>query len=462
MKELPDKLNRKKGFSRIGLTLVLFLIILIITYAVYKLFFLPNPVVRGVEAFKLLPVEKTIMLYGENLNSINIAAYQGDKKIVLLRDTPEKRIQKYVLDIKPKDLGLTDGIAIIKVKAKASILKGVSYEIDSKIDTVPPTLEVLKAPSFIYRGSGGFIVLKAKGADTVFIKLENLTFKAFDAPFKKDLPPQSSQKLETEPQHAFSTQNQTAKTYYALFPAPFNIHEERLFYAVAEDAVGNQNIKKLPTRLKIKKYGRSSITIDDTLMNMVVFPLLNKADIANPENAFKKLNEEWRRKSLKKLTDIAQTTEEKIFLEGPFLQLKNSKVMATYGDERTYIYNGKPISKSIHLGYDLASFANAPVEAANNGIVRFAGDLGIYGNTVIIDHGLGLMSLYGHLSTIMVTEGQAVKKGAIIAKTGSTGFASGDHLHFGILLHGYEVSPLYWWDQKWIKLNVLDYLNSQV
>jgi hypothetical protein len=291
MNKLPDKIKRKNGFSRTGLTLVLFLIILIITYAGYKLFFLPNPVVRGVEAFKLLPVEKTVTLYGENLNSIHIAANQGDKKIVLLRDTPEKSIQKYVLDIKPKNLGLTDGTAIIKVKAKASILKGVSYEINSEIDTVPPTLEVLKAPSFIYRGSGGFTVLKAKGADTVFIKLENPTFKAFEAPFKKDLPPQSTQKLGNEPQHAFGVQNQTAKTYYAFFPAPFDIHEERLFYAVAKDAVGNQNIKKLPTRLKTKKYGKSSITIDDTFMNMVVFPLLNKADIANPENAFKKLNE---------------------------------------------------------------------------------------------------------------------------------------------------------------------------
>jgi murein DD-endopeptidase MepM/ murein hydrolase activator NlpD len=130
--------------------------------------------------------------------------------------------------------------------------------------------------------------------------------------------------------------------------------------------------------------------------------------------------------------------------------------MAVYGDERTYLYDDKEISRSVHLGFDLASFSNAPVEAANTGIVRFADDLSIYGNTVIIDHGLGLMSLYGHLSTIVVKEGQAIKKGDIIAKTGATGLAGGDHLHFGILIHGYEVSPLYWWDAKWIKTSVLD------
>lgn len=132
--------------------------------------------------------------------------------------------------------------------------------------------------------------------------------------------------------------------------------------------------------------------------------------------------------------------------------------MAIYGDRRTYLHNGAPISKSVHLGYDLASVEKAPVEAANNGIVRLAGDLSIYGNTVIIDHGLGFMSLYGHLSAIMVKEGQKVSKGEIIAKSGATGLAGGDHLHFGLLMHGYEVSPLYWWDQHWITVNVTDFM----
>ncbi|HDK82026.1 MAG TPA: M23 family metallopeptidase, partial [Nitrospirae bacterium] len=121
---------------------------------------------------------------------------------------------------------------------------------------------------------------------------------------------------------------------------------------------------------------------------------------------------------------------------------------------------GKAISRSVHLGYDLASVSNSPVEAANSGVVRFSGDLGIYGNTVIIDHGMGLMSLYGHLSTVTVRQGQSVEKGDIIAQTGSTGLAGGDHLHFGILLHGIEISPLYWWDPHWIKVNILDYLEQ--
>ena len=208
-----------------------------------------------------------------------------------------------------------------------------------------------------------------------------------------------------------------------------------------------------------KNYKTSSISIDKSFINKVVSPLLNETNISDPEGAFKKVNEEWRKNSSMKLIDISQKTESKIMWEGRFLQLRNSKVMAVYGDERTYLFNGKEISRSVHLGYDLASFAHAPVEAANTGVIRFAGVLSIYGNTVIIDHGLGIMSLYGHLSTIMVNEGQAIKKGDIIAKTGATGLAGGDHLHFGILIHGYEVSPLFWWDPKWIKINIMDHLS---
>ncbi|HEX5607986.1 MAG TPA: M23 family metallopeptidase, partial [Candidatus Binatia bacterium] len=88
------------------------------------------------------------------------------------------------------------------------------------------------------------------------------------------------------------------------------------------------------------------------------------------------------------------------------------------------------------------------------GTVAFVGDLGIYGNTVIIDHGLGLFTLYGHLSSIDVKVGDQVKQRQLIGKTGETGLAAGDHLHFGVYLHGLAVLPVEWWDQKWINDNV--------
>jgi murein DD-endopeptidase MepM/ murein hydrolase activator NlpD len=229
-----------------------------------------------------------------------------------------------------------------------------------------------------------------------------------------------------------------------------------VFHAVAKDIAGNQNVQGLHIPIKTTAYRWSSINIDDAFINTVASSLLNETSVSDHEAAFKKVNEELRAKALEKLADIAKETDSRILWKGAFLQLKNSKVMAIYGDKRTYLYKGKTVSHSVHLGYDLASNAHSPVEAANSGIVRFAGDLSIYGNTVVIDHGMGLMSLYGHLSVINTSEGQKVSKGDIIGKTGSTGLAGGDHLHFGILMHGYEISPLFWWDSHWIKVNVLD------
>jgi murein DD-endopeptidase MepM/ murein hydrolase activator NlpD len=226
------------------------------------------------------------------------------------------------------------------------------------------------------------------------------------------------------------------------------------------DKAGNQKVKSLKTKIRTKTYTDSTISISDSFIRTVVAPLLNETAISDVEGTFRKVNDGWRQENNKKIMKIAQETAPEILWEGRFLQMRNSKVMAKYGDRRTYIYNDKEIGKSVHLGYDLASFASAPVGAANSGVVKFSGDLGIYGNTVIIDHGLGLMSLYGHLSMLMVDEGQTVAKGDIIAKTGSSGFAGGDHLHFGMLIHGYEVSPLYWWDRNWVKINIFDRLDT--
>jgi murein DD-endopeptidase MepM/ murein hydrolase activator NlpD len=134
--------------------------------------------------------------------------------------------------------------------------------------------------------------------------------------------------------------------------------------------------------------------------------------------------------------------------------MKDAAPMAQFGDHRIYVHAGKTVGESTHLGVDLASTANAPVEAANNGVVIHAGYLDIYGNMVLIDHGLGIFSLYAHLSSIDAKTGQAVKKGEVLGKSGLTGLAGGDHLHFSILVGGQFVNPTEWWDPHWIQDNI--------
>ncbi|UCF86784.1 MAG: M23 family metallopeptidase, partial [Nitrospiraceae bacterium] len=329
----------------------------------------------------------------------------------------------------------------------------IKQEISSVIDTEPPTIEVMNAPYSLSQGTGGFAVLKAIDADSVLIQLNNSTFRAFKMFREEDI-----QSPSDTPEQM--VQRDGSDTYYVFFPVPFEINKDDVLYAVARDKAGNQNIRALSTKLKAKQYKTSSITISDSFINTVVLPLVNETDTDDPAATFKRVNEEIRKENQKVLIEIARKTLPEVLWDGHFLQLKNTKVMAKYGDKRIYYYQGEPASRSAHLGYDLASVKNAKVEASNSGVVIFADDLGIYGNTLIIDHGLGLMTLYGHLSTILVKKGQVVEKGEVVARTGSTGLAGGDHLHFGVLIHGYEVSPLHWWDPKWVKVNILNHITN--
>lgn len=134
-----------------------------------------------------------------------------------------------------------------------------------------------------------------------------------------------------------------------------------------------------------------------------------------------------------------------------FTQMGNSQVESRFADRRTYFFDDKEIDKQVHLGFDLASVQQAPVHASNAGIVIHADFLGIYGNCVILDHGLGVQSLYAHLSSIGVKVGDSVTKGQELGRTGSTGLAGGDHLHFTMLMQGTPVKPVEWWDQNWLQ-----------
>jgi murein DD-endopeptidase MepM/ murein hydrolase activator NlpD len=445
MKKYDFKKHGQKGISRIGLVLLAFLFILLTAFFAYQLFFIPNPVINGTEEFKLLPAEKTITLKTEHVKTINISIAQGGKEINLLKDAPEGKDMVYTLEIKPKAISMIDGPANVVIRAEAGMFKKSKQDINAVIDTIPPSLEVIRVPEIVYQGGSGFVLLRAKKADSVFLQLDDRIFPAYKFGTKES---------------SGSFQDDETADYGVFFPIPYNAKESSVIYAVAKDSAGNKNVQSLRVPIRTASYRWSSINIDDTFITNVVLPLLNETGLSDHEAAFKKVNEDLRAKALAKLAAIGKETEPRILWNGAFLQLKNSKVMARYGDQRTYRYKGKAISRSVHLGYDLASVAHSTVEAANSGIIRFAGDLSIYGNAVIIDHGMGLMSLYGHLSMITVSEGQKVNKGDMIGKTGSTGLAGGDHLHFGILIDGYEVSPLFWWDPHWVKVNVLDYLKG--
>ena len=163
------------------------------------------------------------------------------------------------------------------------------------------------------------------------------------------------------------------------------------------------------------------------------------------------LNSELRRLNAAKIGSFAAESAPELLWRGEvFHPFTNNAVESAFADRRTYYYQGREVDRQVHLGFDLASYAQTPIVAANRGRVVFADELGIYGNAVIIDHGLGLQSLYAHLSTIDVAPGAMVEKDQPIGRSGMTGLAGGDHLHFTMLVHGRAVNPVEWWDPHWI------------
>jgi len=302
------------------------------------------------------------------------------------------------------------------------------------IDITPPTLDLVADDRYVNFGGVGAIVYKAS-PDTASsgVKLGGAFFPGFQGPVK-DHP----------------------DLYFALFAHPYNAPADARARLVATDKAGNSRELPLVYELKNVKYRKSTIALTDSFLQNKVAPLLQ--DVAarqgTPKEVFVAVNKQLRKVNEDTIATVTSKASPAILWKGAFAQLSNSKVEANFADYRTYTYNGEPTDSAYHLGYDLSVTKRYPVEAANSGTVAFAGDLGIYGNAVILDHGLGLHTLYGHLSAIDVKVGDKVEQRQILGKTGETGLAGGDHLHYGVYLDGVAVLPVEWWDAKWIDDNI--------
>lgn len=350
--------------------------------------------------------------------------------------------------VSPKTLGLADGKGVIRAVVWDYSLRkwgkgNLAYlEKEIQIDTQPPAIEMLSRSHNVAQGGSGVAVYRLSEACPVSgITVGDSFFPGYAG-------------LSEDP-----------AVHVAFFALNYQQGSGTRIAATAKDYAGNSGAAKMVYHIKARPFRKDAINLSDRFFNAKMpdfdgrFP---ESSREHPLELFLKVNRELRRQDNDAFYGVTAKTEKEILWKGPFSRLPGSANRARFADHRAYFYGGKVIDRQVHMGIDLASTKHAPVPAANRGKVAFAGNQGIYGNTVILDHGYGLFTLYAHLSQIQAVAGNIVDKGEIIGKTGMTGLAGGDHLHYGTLIHQTYVNPIEWWDENWIKNNVSDKIDSAI
>jgi murein DD-endopeptidase MepM/ murein hydrolase activator NlpD len=243
----------------------------------------------------------------------------------------------------------------------------------------------------------------------------------------------------------------------AFFAIPQDLTADARPRLIARDAAGNQRDVYLPCIIKPRTFAERTLAVSDDFLTRKVPEIEHDNGLpiaADLVQGYLYINGELRRQNEARIRALTATSHPAPLWDGVFHRQSNAAPLSSFADRRTYTYKGDPIDHQTHLGYDLASLKLSPVEAAQAGIVVYADNLGIYGNTVILDHGLGIFSLYGHLSAVVVKPGERVKMAQSLGQSGETGLAGGDHLHFSILLQGVHVDPVEWWDPHWLRDHV--------
>ena len=350
---------------------------------------------------------------------------------------PRQVLDTFTVEVGSETIkGLKEGRATVRVVAQraGSWLRSpapVTVERELPVRLRPPSLQVVSSRTYVDQGGSEAVVYRVgESAVKDGVQAGSWWFPGFPLP-------------GGGPQDRF-----------ALFGIPFDLGDVSGVRLVAEDEVGNVSRASYVDRFRPRPFKTDTIQVSDAFLERVVPPILDHepdlGDKGNLLDNYLAINGELRRKNAQTLLDLSRQSRAEFLWSGEFVPMRNAKVMSSFADRRTYRYDGRDVDRQDHLGFDLASTAMDEVQAGNAGIVVLARFFGIYGNTVVIDHGYGLQTLYGHLSSLSVEEGQSVAKGQVVGRSGETGLAGGDHLHFSVLLHGLSVNPAEWWDDHWI------------
>jgi hypothetical protein len=374
---------------------------------------------------------------GSGLKELRVNISQaGQERLVLNRTFPPGGEGGSTVEVPvaldPQALGLKDGKATLTISTKdrswRSFLTGggTSLTWDMEVNLVPITVEMVAASYLLHPGGTGLVVYRVN-----------------------KIPKESGVRVGEHFFPGYPVPKGSKGEYGAFFAIPLESPAALPAEIIARAGAGNEAKQSISLRLRPKRWRHDNMNLSEGFLSQVAakFPEAQQGDLLK---TYLEVNRNKRQANHDKVRQACATSQPQPLWTGPLQRFKG-KSMARFGDQRTYIWQKKPVDEQVHLGEDLASLIHSPVPTANNGVVVLAEPLGIYGNTVILDHGMGVFSMYSHLSQIDVKKGERVEKGKTLGLTGTTGLAGGDHLHFSVLIHGDFVNPTEWWDAHWLK-----------
>jgi len=387
----------------------------------------------------------------KSLKNISVKLSDGEHEVRLMQNGFKPNLKSFDAKILLPKLGISRDAKVLKLTIEATDTSKWNFFMGNsakkqaiiKIDSKKPDLFPLISSYGINKGGAALAIFKAED--------ENLQDLYIETNFNKKFKPVPFYK----------------KNYYAVLVA-WPVTQKRFSAKiVAIDKAGNKSRSRLSFFLKNRKYRTSTIKASDKFVNGKIVDLAEdrpeETKDLTPAQKLDFINSKYRQMNNKIIRKITSKIDKNLLTDfklEPFYPLKNGKVVATFGDHRFYKYKGEVVSEAYHLGIDLASTKMADILCTNKGVAVFANYNGIYGNNLIIYHGLGLYSLYGHCSNILVRKGDIVHPWQVVAKTGATGLALGDHLHFSILIQGIFVRPAEWIDSTWLKTNITDVIEN--
>lgn len=434
---------------------LLVIVALLVIAAPLTLFFASAPTVISVSPqLSAIGLSTPVQVHVENPHGIRYVAVsiEQDGKTYTARtaQAPMKRIV-FSGHEAPRDVNVTvgkdidpslhDGKARVSFAATGNDFRGVtaSKSFDVDVITGPPRVVADGVQHYINQGGSEMVTFTPSGSwNAAGAKVGDYTFRSFPLP------------------------NHPGQ-YFSLFAFFWQLPADAPVYVYASNPSGAMAKASFWYKIFPKQFRSSTIRLEEMNLDRVVNQIDPEHKIPGDlVQRFVYINSQMRKQNNKTLADLRFQTANEFLWKGAFLPMVDSTVESRFADRRSYTWQGKKVDEQTHLGFDLAKLAHSPIPASNDGRVLFAENLGIYGNCVVIDHGYGLQTIYGHLSEFLVKKGDMVKKGQIIGKTGATGLAGGDHLHFTMQVDGVQVNAVEWWDPHWVKDRILSKLGEQM